>query len=291
MGILDWYGDFGKDAPSSSISDISWNAGTATLTYPADAQIPPAKVGDTIYLSDVYTYATFYGYLEGTTLTVTSMVDGVIVPRDDWVGQIFGGGISVNSLAQPGVSAQISGTPGGVGVYQTNGNAQTVGSALNPVLITHRNILYDGQHTVTSANGTTLQFAAATYPGSFGQGNIATAPTCPAGGQYQFCRRLGNHPSRIAYAPVGTDWRNWTKVSQLWVPGDKTNGKHGFIETYINGVPVTRIDWITDVTEGGHPTIPHVYAVQDRVNMYLHLEAGAGYPIDVNYVRVWQRPQ
>jgi hypothetical protein len=289
MAILDWYGAFGVASPSAAIQSITFDNGTSTITYDSTAQIPPPKIGDTIYLSDVYTYATFYGYIEGNTLTVTEMIQGVIKPRDDWKSQIFESGISVNPLTT--VFQQLSGTTGGVGTYLLNGNPQTIGSIGSPAFIVHRNILYDGQHTVTDVDGTTVKIAFDAHPGNFGTGRIATAPTCPSRDGEGHCRRAGNHASRIAYAPVGTNWNNWTKVGQLWVPGDASNGKHGFIETYINGVPVTRADWVTDVTEGGNPTIPHVLGVMDRVSMYLHLEAGAGYPIDVNYVRVWQRPQ
>ena len=68
---------------------------------------------------------TFLGYISGTTLTVTSVRSGTIIP-----GPVYAGtGVSVGTLIN---GPQLSGTPGGVGTYPVN-IAQNVGTAAAPV--------------------------------------------------------------------------------------------------------------------------------------------------------------
>lgn len=81
----------------------------------------------------------FNGYTSGTTLTVTSMISGVILPGT--IG-IYGSAVDLLTSANgasPAVStptrifSQAGGTPGGVGVYAFGDTPQTIGSAGSPV--------------------------------------------------------------------------------------------------------------------------------------------------------------
>lgn len=73
----------------------------------------------------VSTPTKFQGYISGTTLTVTSVASGTIIP-----GPVYSGtGVSTGTMVN---APQLSGTTGGVGTYQVN-ISQNVGSAGAPV--------------------------------------------------------------------------------------------------------------------------------------------------------------
>ena len=67
----------------------------------------------------------FKGYISGTTLTVTSVTSGSIIPGPRWSGNGLAAGTMIDE-------AQLSGTPGAAGTYHVN-VSQSVGSAGSPV--------------------------------------------------------------------------------------------------------------------------------------------------------------
>ena len=67
----------------------------------------------------------FKGYISGTTLTVTSVSSGTIIPGPRWSGAGVAPGTMIDA-------PQLSGTPGGAGTYHVN-VSQSAGSAGSPI--------------------------------------------------------------------------------------------------------------------------------------------------------------
>ncbi len=112
------------DTSSNELSNyqaIQWTAATAG-SYPIDHY--------NIYRNGV-AYATvstpteFQGYVSGTTLTVTSVTSGTVLPGVRWSGS----GVTTGTMID---GQQLSGTQGGKGTYPLN-ISETVGSASSPV--------------------------------------------------------------------------------------------------------------------------------------------------------------
>jgi hypothetical protein len=84
--------------------------------------------------------ATFYGYIVGTTLTVTSVVSGSLA-----VGQKM----SFAGMSAPDVSIAVG--SGGVGIYTLSSSLGNVGSASAPILMYNQAIYLIFQNNTASA--------------------------------------------------------------------------------------------------------------------------------------------
>jgi hypothetical protein len=112
------------NSTSGSLSNyqaISWAAAT-----PGTYSISSYNIYRNGSLYDTQAIQTvFQGYISGTTLTVTGVTSGTILPVVNYAATAILPGTAINL-------AQLSGTPGGVGTYQVN-QSQTLGSASSPV--------------------------------------------------------------------------------------------------------------------------------------------------------------
>jgi hypothetical protein len=95
--------------------------------------------------------AKFTGYITGTTLTVTAVSSGTLgTDGANWNFGLFGSGVIVGTK----ISAQTSGTTGGVGVYTVTSN-QTLGNSASPVAISG-GYLIEGDAAIRLSSGSTI---------------------------------------------------------------------------------------------------------------------------------------
>ena|ERR1017187_2850617 len=86
-----------------------------------------------------------------------------------------------------------------------------------------------------------------------------------------------------------TTWTSFHTVGRLYIPGTPANGMQGSSTSYFDGVAVgTPLTW-TGVRPGtAPPSGTFEFSVIDNDQMTIVVGSGAGLPLQVDYVRVWQ---
>jgi hypothetical protein len=81
----------------------------------------------------------------------------------------------------------------------------------------------------------------------------------------------------------------WHTYGCLAVPSTKTSNGHGSIQFYLDNVATSvRVEWTGSDIGTPPPSAPHIYANFEHQHHVILLGTGKNWPMDVDWVRVWQ---
>jgi hypothetical protein len=81
----------------------------------------------------------------------------------------------------------------------------------------------------------------------------------------------------------------WHTYGCLTVPSTKSPDGHGFIQFYLDNVATpVRVEWVGPEIGTPPPKAPHIYANFEHQHHVILLGTGKEWPMDVDWVRVWQ---
>lgn len=86
--------------------------------------------------------------------------------------------------------------------------------------------------------------------------------------------------------PAGTDFATWHTFGCLWVPS--VNGAEGYLQYTFDGETTSdRVTW-TGAPQNPPPQEPWQFSIIDQQGLVVLLQTGKDWPMDVDWVRVWQ---
>jgi hypothetical protein len=116
-------------------------------------------------------------------------------------------------------------------------------------------------------------------------------PGCRAGGGTSGYCDVANDGTLAVTVPRGTDWRQFHVVGQLWVSGQMTGDKRGFVQFYFDGKPSSdRVLWRDAPMQGPPPAGETAFSILDSDHLVVYIGSPAHTPLKVDWVRIWQLP-
>lgn len=92
----------------------------------------------------------------------------------------------------------------------------------------------------------------------------------------------------VIKVPAGNDFAQWHTFGCLWVPA--MAGTEGYLQFTFDGQNTTdRVSWAGS-PQDPPPREPWQFSILDQQGLVLLLAAGENWPIEVDWVRVWQTP-
>ncbi len=103
---------------------------------------------------------------------------------------------------------------------------------------------------------------------------------------------LSNMGQNVVRYPDGVPNNRWHTYGVLTIPSTKSPDGRGSIQYYLDNVATPiRIEWIGPDIGTPPPKPPHVYANFEHQHHVILLGTGKDWPMDVDWVRVWQVPE
>ncbi|HTR42586.1 MAG TPA: family 16 glycosylhydrolase [Pseudomonadales bacterium] len=97
-------------------------------------------------------------------------------------------------------------------------------------------------------------------------------------------RKPKNHQNKNNYTPLSVDWNQWHVLGCLWAPGN--------ISWYLDNARLQTVHYSTNYT-GIDPDVNastnNLYSIMDSQNNLVILGSSKGWPLYVDYVRIWQK--
>lgn len=93
----------------------------------------------------------------------------------------------------------------------------------------------------------------------------------------------------VPYDKSETPNNQWHTYGCLAVPSTKSPDGHGYIQFYLDNTKTSaRVEWVGPDIGTPPPVAPHVYANFEHQHHVILLGTGKDWPMDVDWVRVWQ---